>query len=94
MPVYSNCVENFEDLQQYAGEGSVAVDWENTIFLGHPVHQQKQVQMMIRMREHAADLKTQASFVFSRKSFAGIPQNFRGKISLNMMGLPTFYLDS
>ena len=94
MPVYSNCVENFEDLQQYAGEGSVAVDWENTIFLGHPVHQQKQVQMMIRMREHAADLKTQASFVFLPQKFCGNSAKLSRKNFVNVMGLPTFYLHS
>ena len=31
---------------------------------------------------------------FFRKSFAGIPQKLRGRISLISMGLPTFYLDS
>ena len=36
--------------------------------------------------------KTQASFVFFRKSFAGILRNFCGRVLLILMGLPTFFL--
>ena len=39
-----------------------------------------------------ADLKTQASFVFFfRKSFAGIPRNFNGRVFLILMALLTVF---